>query len=195
VRFHGLSCCRSGAESPSVLPPHLEDTFASIEVDTDRVLLGRIAGELAMFPSVGVFVETIDDQLVIWGVGGQVFAVVDRCASNWPASRTEDARSKLFAREPLNPVELMNDQVPRLTVGIVQEVAPPAGMEFAVIRRKWSRSAPHVPVEASGRLGVFGWIFFAAGTIDETASHAKPAHIAIEEEFPRTDMMGAQAPM
>ena len=75
-------------EGPAVLPADVEDAFGSVEVDADAGFFGGVAGELAILPGAGEFVEVVNDGLMIGRVAGHALAIVDRHAADRAAAGT-----------------------------------------------------------------------------------------------------------
>ena len=89
------------------------------------------------------------------------------------------------AGEPLNLVEPVDAPIAELSVGVVEEVAEPAGVHLVVERAQRRGAAPHVPVHFFGNFGIVGGILFSAAAIDEAAlDHAQLADVPVEKEFP-----------
>ena len=198
LRF--LADCRLfvvfGIESPTVAPAHMEDAFVSVEIGADFVFFGMVAGIFFMFPNGGKGFEVVDGDLGVRRVGCGFFFVGNGGAEYGPATCGEDGLGIFFFRPPQHLIQPVNAPIAQRSVGVVEEVAPAAGREFAVVGAPRSGAAPLIPVHAAGRRRVGrGLLFSIRAAGDEHSDHSNAADFAGADEVHAGAMMRADAAM
>ena len=136
------------------------------------MLLGGVAGELAMLPDAGEFLEFVSRDLVIGRVGGLFFVVEMRRAGDGAAAGAEDALRIFFLGPPEHLVEPMDAPIAERAVGVIEKIAPAAGMKFAVERAQRRGAAPEIPIHIFGGALLRLRVFVAAAAVGEKAHHA-----------------------
>src|SRR5688500_14178908 len=105
-------------------------------------------------------------------IGRLLFLVEHRGAADWASTRTEHALWVFLLAPPQDLIEPVHAPVAESAVRVIEEIAPPTWMQFAIEWPQRGRPAPQIPIHFVRRLAIGSGIFLCAAAVREQPHHA-----------------------